>query len=410
MAGTSSRWCNRTSTALTPSAGPSSTPRRRPPRNSSWHPGAYLFAHHLPAPVLRFRAARPAVPVILRISAWSALHRLIERGDVDVAVLAVDPDVPPRSSLEFEPLFEESLCLLAPADHPLARAKRLRPEQLAKSPLILPPKGGMDRKVIDRYFRKHNLADLVRPVLLCGLVDVVREYVRSGLGVALMYLTEEAVRSRRSYGCGPSTPVSNCCRLRWQCAKGRTCRTMSRNSGNSSVIASLGRAILGRNAFAFSRPGRILLFPDRRQTFPPDRRRIRSLTKFRPSRRVALGPASAKGKPSVMKYLPGAVAWFLLASASLADEPPLPPDPAGAFFFAKVQPVLANQCVNATAGTRPAAACDLIRGPRWSKAGTAARRSFPAIRKKASWSGRSAEAMSSKCRRTGRWPRPSSRT
>src|SRR6516225_6129960 len=43
--------------------------------------GAYLFANHLPRPVQQFRAERPGVQVTLRVAAWSALRRLVERGE-----------------------------------------------------------------------------------------------------------------------------------------------------------------------------------------------------------------------------------------------------------------------------------------------------------------------------------------
>ena len=157
--------------------------------------GAYLFAHHLCQPIERFRARRPSVQVVLRISAWAALHRLIERSNVDVAILAVDRDVPRSSVLEYEHLFDEQLSLLAPDGHPLTRVRHLRPDHLVKFPLILPPKGGADRKVIERFFRKHNLVQDVQTAMVCGLIDVVTEYVVSGVGVALMYVTDSIRRS-----------------------------------------------------------------------------------------------------------------------------------------------------------------------------------------------------------------------
>src|SRR5262245_33655419 len=63
--------------------------------------GAYLLAHHLPGAIQQFLAEQPSVPVRLRIAAWSALHRLMERGEADLAVLACDPDVPRSPYLEY---------------------------------------------------------------------------------------------------------------------------------------------------------------------------------------------------------------------------------------------------------------------------------------------------------------------
>ena len=156
--------------------------------------GAYLHAHHLPGAIQQFRAEWPSVQVHLRVSAWSTLHRLVERAEVDVAVLACDPDVPRSPYLEYEHLFDESLTLMVPANHPLARMRRITPRDLIEHPLILPPKGGADRKALDRLFRKHDLTDRVVPALVCGLVDLAKRYVALGTGIALMYVTAEAAK------------------------------------------------------------------------------------------------------------------------------------------------------------------------------------------------------------------------
>jgi DNA-binding transcriptional LysR family regulator len=168
--------------------------------------GAYLFANHLPKPIQQFRAAHPAIQVTLRIAAWSALRRVIERGETDVGVLACDPDWPRSPYLEYEPLFEEQFSVMLPAGHPLIRAKRIAPNELVKYPLILPPKGGADRRVFERFLRKHNLADRVQPALVCGLVDVVKKYVAMGVGMALMYVTEQLAQSTPGLHVRPLDP------------------------------------------------------------------------------------------------------------------------------------------------------------------------------------------------------------
>ena len=157
--------------------------------------GAYLFANHLPRPVQQFRAEWPSIQLTFRIAAWSELRRVVERGEVDLGVLACDPNVPRSPYLTYEHLFDESLSLIMPAAHPLVRAKRLGPHDLVKYPLILPPRGGADRRAVDRLLRAHDLTDRVRTALVCGLVDMAKRYVALGLGVALMYVAEEADRS-----------------------------------------------------------------------------------------------------------------------------------------------------------------------------------------------------------------------
>ena len=41
--------------------------------------------------------------------------------------------------------------------------------------MILPPKGGADRRVFDGLLRKHNLTERAQTALICGLVDVVKK-------------------------------------------------------------------------------------------------------------------------------------------------------------------------------------------------------------------------------------------
>jgi DNA-binding transcriptional LysR family regulator len=156
--------------------------------------GTYLFGHHLPGPIRQFRAGHPAVRLILRIAAWSALHRLMERGEADVAVLACDPDVPRSPFLEYEHLFDEQLTVMLPAGHPLTRKRTVSARDLVMHPLILPPKGGADRKAIDRLLQKHNLTERVQPAMVCGLVDVTKQYVCLGVGIAPMYVTVNVAR------------------------------------------------------------------------------------------------------------------------------------------------------------------------------------------------------------------------
>jgi DNA-binding transcriptional LysR family regulator len=132
--------------------------------------------------------------VTLRIAAWSPLQRIVERGETDVGVLACDPNVPRSSYLEYEHLFDEQLSMLLPAGHPLSRPRRITPSEVLKYPLILPPKGGADRTAFERWLRKHNLSGNGEVALVCGLIDVAKQYVTRGVGIALMYVTPKVAK------------------------------------------------------------------------------------------------------------------------------------------------------------------------------------------------------------------------
>jgi DNA-binding transcriptional LysR family regulator len=150
--------------------------------------GAYLLANHLPKPVQDFRATHPAVRVSLRVASWSGLHRMIERREADLAILACDPEGPRSLHVQYDHLFDEQFCLLTPAGHPLSRRERVAPCDLIKYPLIVPPPGGVDRRTLDRLFEREELSDQVQTAMVSSYLDVTKRYVVQGIGIALMYL------------------------------------------------------------------------------------------------------------------------------------------------------------------------------------------------------------------------------
>ncbi len=86
-------------------------------------------------PVLaRFSADRPRVRVAFEVGGTRALSVMVASGDLDLAVCS-----PPAGSLEltFEPLFIETMALLLPKKHPLARAKKIDVDDLKDHRMLL---------------------------------------------------------------------------------------------------------------------------------------------------------------------------------------------------------------------------------------------------------------------------------
>jgi DNA-binding transcriptional LysR family regulator len=170
------------------------------PRELTLASGAYLLANHLPRPIREFRAVHPEVRVALRVSAWAPLHRLVERREADIAVLACDPETARSPLLDYEPLFDEQFCLLTPARHPLSRRQLVTAADLVQYPMIISPKGGVDRRTLDRLLEKQGVANRLQIAMVSGLLDVTKRYVAEGLGIALAYLpiaTDPAVPGLR---------------------------------------------------------------------------------------------------------------------------------------------------------------------------------------------------------------------
>jgi DNA-binding transcriptional LysR family regulator len=149
---------------------------------------ANLLTHHLPVPVETFTRAHPDIHLNLRDGTWTELIRLVEQGEAELGVAPVPWSEQRRHALvDYEHLFDMALMLLTPKGHPLARKKKLRPQDLVHYPIILYPEETHDFQVLDRTLRQHNLQDRVRPVMISRGVSVTRPYVARGLGISLAH-------------------------------------------------------------------------------------------------------------------------------------------------------------------------------------------------------------------------------
>jgi DNA-binding transcriptional LysR family regulator len=133
---------------------------------------------HPAALIADFARAHPAVAITVREDVAFRLLRMLRDGDLDLVMALVDPD----SLDEFDGvrLRDEELVVIAPLDHPLARAKHVRVQHLARHALVTAGEGSALR---------HTLLALVpggRVVAEVNDLETVRELTARGLGVTLM--------------------------------------------------------------------------------------------------------------------------------------------------------------------------------------------------------------------------------
>ncbi len=106
---------------------------------------------------------------------------LLRAGEVDLAVgpmLDAPPDIRFHAFTTYEPM------LITALDHPLAKRKRISLKDVAKYPLILPPRDQSTYRVVEMVFAEHSLQHEVK--LEVGGYDVIKKYVELGLGVSIV--------------------------------------------------------------------------------------------------------------------------------------------------------------------------------------------------------------------------------
>jgi DNA-binding transcriptional LysR family regulator len=143
--------------------------------------GGSTIQYLLPPFVKKYTREYPQVDVRLHNVTGKAGLALLREGDVDFAVGPL-LDTPP--DIQFHPMVTYEPTLITRRDHPLASRNRVTLKDIAKYPLILPPKEQSTFRVVEMVFAEHSLEYDVK--LEVGGYDVIKKYVELGLGISIV--------------------------------------------------------------------------------------------------------------------------------------------------------------------------------------------------------------------------------
>jgi DNA-binding transcriptional LysR family regulator len=143
--------------------------------------GGSTIQYLLPPFVEKYTREYPQVDVRLHNVTGKAGLALLREGEVDFAVGPM-LDTPP--DIQFHPLVTYEPMLITRRDHPLAGQARVTLKDIAKFPLILPPKNQSTFRVVEMVFAQHSLEYDVK--LEVGGYDVIKKYVELGLGISIV--------------------------------------------------------------------------------------------------------------------------------------------------------------------------------------------------------------------------------
>ena len=82
------------------------------------------------------------------------------------------------------PVLREELLVIAPPAHPLARRRRIAPNDLAGQPFVLFEVGSATRRVIDRFFASEQIEPTI--VMDTENVEIIKAMVKTGLGIGIV--------------------------------------------------------------------------------------------------------------------------------------------------------------------------------------------------------------------------------
>jgi DNA-binding transcriptional LysR family regulator len=143
--------------------------------------GGSTIQYLLPQYIAKYAKQFPEVDLRLHNVTGKAGLVLLRQDEVDFAIgpmLELPPDI------EFHPIVTYEPMLITPTDHELAHRTRLSLKDIARYPLILPPKAQSTYRFVEEVFERHSLPLNIR--LEVGGYDVIKRYVELGLGISIV--------------------------------------------------------------------------------------------------------------------------------------------------------------------------------------------------------------------------------
>jgi len=137
--------------------------------------------YFLPRLVSRFLDEHPGIDLQLVVANRKALIDLIQRNEVDLAVMGQPPK---ELATRAEPFAPHPIVLVCSPTHPLARVEHLSPNAMANERFIVREQGSGTRATMEKFFRDHTISPTY--AMEIGSGDAIKQAVAANLGVSFL--------------------------------------------------------------------------------------------------------------------------------------------------------------------------------------------------------------------------------
>ena len=158
--------------------------------------GMTVCMYVFPMLLQEYRRQHSLVEVKLITGPSQRLLQEIRSGAADLGFITLPVNEP---ELVTVPAMEEEMLLVAHPSHPLAKKKRIVPQDLAQQPFVLFEAASNSRRVVDAFFIKERIEP--RIVMETENVEILKALVRSEMGITIIPYQAVAreVRSRQLF-------------------------------------------------------------------------------------------------------------------------------------------------------------------------------------------------------------------
>lgn len=138
------------------------------------------FNYFLPGAISQFSLFYPDVQFSLSGEVFQGdLYEKMHNGSCDLGIISAD-DIP--AEFEVYPLFNCDIALIAPLDYPISTGVTL--EEIARMPIIAPPKNSTLWQFLTRNFQRYGLKLGYKHTV--DHQEGIKEYVAKGVGVSML--------------------------------------------------------------------------------------------------------------------------------------------------------------------------------------------------------------------------------
>lgn len=139
--------------------------------------------YFLPRLLARFRQAHPGVEIRLAVGNREQLVKMLQAGEVDIAVMG---RAPKELATRAESFAAHPHVFIAPPDHPLAQQQALPPQQLQHWPFISREAGSGTRAALERYLQEQQLT--LDVTMETSSNETIKQAVMAGMGISFVSL------------------------------------------------------------------------------------------------------------------------------------------------------------------------------------------------------------------------------
>jgi molybdate transport repressor ModE-like protein len=132
-----------------------------------------------------FERRHPNVQLCCKEESNEGVIVAVESGQADLGIVPFPEPRPANPWLSVELAYEMDVILLAPRNHPLARRRRVRPEDLVPYPLINPP-GSMPSPTINATLERLGAFQTEPRQVEARYTATIRHFVERGFGIGLV--------------------------------------------------------------------------------------------------------------------------------------------------------------------------------------------------------------------------------